>query len=93
MKNKLTARRIIYDWIDTQLSFQKTIEFSSVEIQSDVVMYGRARGVWHIPDYYSREWRGIRQMQYIGFSLPYNVYEFFKEGSKVKWYRVTKNND
>ena len=97
MKLNWIAKQVIVFWVHRQLQIQdiamkKFVEFSNVDIQTKVVEYGRREGsVWHIPDFYSREWRKIREDIRYGKDYGFTVEEFKKEGELIKWYRVTKS--
>jgi len=87
----MTANEVIRNWIRDSLSFHGEFTFSSVHIQSQVVSYGTNRGIYHTPDLYSREWRQIREDIRCGVDYGFTIEEFYKEGERIKWYRVTKS--
>jgi len=91
MKNRLTVKQVIKKWVDFRLSWKNPIEFSCVEVQDNIVDFGKQELVWHTPDYYSREWRQIREDIRCGVDYGFTVEEFYKEGERIKWYRVTKS--
>lgn len=87
----LSVQQVILKWISNNLKLVNSFLFSSVEVQHDIVEYGKRIGVWHTPDLYSRQWRKIREEIRSGRDYGFTVEEIEKKGKVVKWYKVMGN--